>query len=226
MNHSRLLLLSVFTAFSFLALSCTTLYVPTANQIHMMQEEGEVHLAGGIGVGGAYLHGGYAVTDQVGVSAAFSARSAEDSANDRTEEHTYAEFALNYFGFGTSRLKGELMGGVGLGTGKSNDSRGDFNKPFVQMNTALMSSHLVAGLSFRTGYVNFTRLDIESSSSGSKKSDLFFEPSAFVRMGFSRFMIESQLGIAAPITNADELAFGYEPARFSIGFKVLLNRGN
>ncbi len=162
----------------------------------------------------------------MGIGAGFSARSAEDSANDRTEEHTYAEIAINYFGFGTTRLKGEMLGGIGFGTGKSNDSRGDFNKPFVQMNTGLMSSHLVAGLSFRAGYVNFTTLELERDGTGSKTSDLFFEPSAFMRMGFNRFMIESQLGIATPMTNADELAFGYEPARFSIGVKVLLNRGD
>jgi hypothetical protein len=203
---------------------CTTLYVPSNNQTPLMKEQGEIHLAGAIGANGAGLQAGYAITNNLGIIGGISGRTTEDEDGDRTESHGYGEIGLNYFGFGTENLAGELIGGLGFGSGESGSIQADYVKPFVQINVGLRTEVFVTGISFRTAYLNFSNLDTEASS-GDVSSALFFEPAAFARLGFRNVMLESQLGLAWPMNDASDLAFGYEPLRFSIGLKLLFNSG-
>lgn len=204
---------------------CTTLYVPANNQTPLMKEQGEIHLTGAIGVNGIGVQAGYAMTDNLGIVGAISGRTTEDEERDLTETHGNGEVGLNYFGFGTENVTGELIGGLGFGSGERRGVEGDYVKPFLQVNAGLRTGVFDTGISFRTAYLNFTELD-EDASRGDVKSALFFEPAAFARLGFRNVMLESQFGLAWPMRDASDLAFGYDPMRFSIGVKLLFNTGS
>jgi hypothetical protein len=203
---------------------CTTLYVPSNNQTPLMKEQGEIHLAGALGANGIGVQAGYAITNNLGIIGGISGRTTEDEEGEMTENHGYGEIGLNYFGFGTENVAGELIGGVGFGSGERGAIQGDYVKPFIQINAGLRTGVFDTGISFRTAYLNFTNLENDAGS-GEVSSALFFEPAAFARLGFRHVMFESQLGLAWPMRDASDLAFGYDPMRFSIGVKLLFNTG-
>ncbi len=213
------LLLSIFAIFLFSG--CTTLYVPTTNQTHMMQNKGEIHLAGNIGASGADLQGGYAFTDNLGVVALISGRSSDGNNSSVEEEHTYAEAGINYFGFGEDNIRGEITAGFGIGSAESRNERGELVKPFIQINGAYTSGVLDTGISMRTAYVSFTELEVNNDRL--RDSALFFEPAVFTRLGYHRVKLESQFGIAFPLYNSDEFAFAFEALRMSVGLKFVFN---
>lgn len=213
-------LLPIFVIFIFTG--CTTLYVPSTNQTHMMQNKGEIHLAGNVGANGLNLQGGYAFTDRYGVVASVSGRSSDGSNDTAVEDHTYVEAGINYFGFGEGNFSGELTAGFGFGTGERENARGEFTKPFIQVNGAFTSGNFDTGLSLRTAYLSFSELVVQNDRPGD--SSVFFEPALFVRLGFERVKLESQLGLAYPLSDSGNFAFGYEPIRMSVGLKFVFNR--
>ncbi len=204
---------------------CTTLYVPSNNQTPLMKQQGEIHLNGAVGANGAGLQAGYAITNNLGIVGGFSGRTTEDEDGERNESHGYEEIGINYFGFGAENVAGELIGGLGFGSGERRAIQGDYVKPYIQINAGLQTEVFDTGISFRTAYLNFTNLDADASS-GTVESGLFFEPAALARLGYRNVMLESQLGFAWPMRDASDLAFEYEPLRLSIGVKLLFNTGS
>lgn len=187
----------------------------------MMAEKGEIHLAASGGAHGFGLQAGYAVTDRIGIVGGVSGRETENSDGEITETHEYAEIGINYFGFEAGPTKGEITAGFGGGSGERGDSRGDYIKPYLQFNTAVTSRMFDTGVSLRTAYVSFTELEVSNDRPG--KSSVFFEPAVFVRMGYRNVKLESQLGLAYPLSDSGEFAFGYEPVRMSLGLKFHFN---
>jgi len=96
------------------------------------------------------------------------------------------EFGVNYFDFGTENVNAELIGGFGFGSGERRNVRGDYTKPFIQINAGLVTDVFDTGISFRTAYVNFHNLE-NNSGLGDKSASLFFEPAASSRLGFQKY---------------------------------------
>lgn len=214
-------ILFVILGFTVTFTGCTTLYVPSPNQTHMMKEQGEIHFNLNGGAHGGNLQAAYALTDQYGIVASISGRKSDGNNGSVDEEHNYGEIGINYFGFGTDRVSGEFTTGLGFGEGERGTSSGEYIKPFIQMNAAFTSGMFDTGVSLRTAYVSFTELNVTNDRPGD--SSVFFEPAVFARMGFRNIKLESQLGIAYPLSDSGQFAFGYEPIRMSVGLKFLFN---
>lgn len=186
-----------------------------------MTEKGEVHLAAAAGAHGFGLQAGYAITDRIGIVGGASGRETENSDGEITETHEFAEIGLNYFGFKAGPARGEITVGFGGGSGESGSAHGEYIKPYLQFNTAVTSQMFDTGVSLRTAYVRFTELEV--SNNRPRESSLFFEPAVFVRMGYRNIKLESQLGVAYPLADASDIAFGYEALRMSLGLKFHFN---
>lgn len=221
--------ITVFTLLGlFLLQGCASVYVPSANHIHMMEKKEEVHLAGSFGNNGLNLQGGFSITDYLGFVAAYSAK---DFAIFDTEKRKlqYYEGGVSYFRPIGDNSKIEIIAGMGAGTGEAEKyyerfDRGEFTKHFFQVNGALKASMTEAGVSLRFANVNFTEFESSRNIDGLRTESLFFEPAAFVSAGSKNVKLESHLGYTFSLTKPSDLTFDYEFIRLTVGIRFIFNR--
>jgi hypothetical protein len=230
----------ILIAILLICSGCATVYVPNAAHTPLMEEQGEVHVSAHFGSQGGDLQLGYALTDQFGIIAGISGRENTNQDGEETGNHTFGEAGVVWFPDIHQRLKNEFIGGIGLGNAKGESSfsfmnpqgeyekrtaKGDFYRIFVQSNTALTSSVVTTGIATRLAFVNFYNYELTGSQQAirNRTSALFFEPAAFVRLGFRNVKFESQVGISRPIGDFRNIAFDYEFMRASFGVHFYFN---
>lgn len=220
---SALTLLSMF-----IFQGCASVYVPNAHHIHMMENEGEIHIAGGYGNNGLNMQGGFSITNFLGIVGAYSEKDFAIFDSDERKIQYY-EGGINFFRPIGINGKIEVVAGMGRGTGEIDQpltrvESGEFEKRFVQVSAAIMPINTEAGVSLRFADVNFVEFESTKNIDGLKRESLFIEPAAFVSMGSKNVKLESQLGYSFSITNPSDLAFDYEFIRLTVGVRFIFNR--
>ena len=222
-------LISSLTLLSmFIFQGCASVYVPNAHHIHMMENEGEIHIAGGYGNNGLNVQGGFSITNFLGIIGAYSEKDfAIFDSDDRKIQ--YYEGGINFFRPIGSNGKIEVVVGMGGGTGEIDQpltrvENGEFEKRFVQLSAALKPNSTEAGVSLRFADVNFVEFESTKNIDGLKRESFFIEPAAFLSMGSDNVRLESQFGYSFSLTNPSDLAFDHEFVRLTLGVRFIFNR--
>lgn len=235
MNKLYRIILPVLSVFLFAISACAPVYNPSARHTHLLDQKGEVHASVQAGTNGMDMQGAYAVSDNVGFVAAaswLSTNGSSDYTGSDFHEHRYGELGLSYFETFGKAGRIEVLGGFGMGEAESIDrydffgpqevrATGKFNKLFLQGNAGIETGALETGVAVRLSQVTFTEFKTSDESYGEKESGAFFEPAAFVRLGWQNIKIESQLGIAGPING--DVPFDYVSALFTVGLHFSFN---
>jgi len=224
-------LVTVVMVFGLLLAGCAPVYIPSAQQTHLLDKKGETSFAVYTGINGVDVQAAYAFSDDFGAQAAGSFGKHEEKGNNDYQSHKYGEVGLQYYhGFGNGRF--ELMGGFGFGSATAVDNfdffetpnqikaTGKYNKYYLQPNIGVESGIFEGGLALRLGHVVFTEFETNSSRYTQNKSATFFEPALFARLGWKNIKIEGQLGFSRPLNGDSDVGFDYEPAIFSLGLHL------
>ena len=133
---------------------------------------------------------------------------------------------------------------AGLGSGRANTSydsddtpkkmftfphkiaylNGKYSRSFLQINIGTKKGWLTGGMAFRFSHVNFNNLKrtIDSNTEIFKNVyKKYFEPIGFLKLGWNRFGIKTQLGFPIRISSK-ESAFDAYPFHMSLGIYINL----
>jgi len=225
------LLVTVVMLFCMLLAGCAPVYIPSAEQTHLLDKKGETSFAAYTGINGVDVQAAYAFSDHFGVQAAGSFGKHEEKTDNDYQSHRYGEAGLQYHhGFGNGRF--ELMSGIGFGSGTAVDNyeffdspnqiraTGKYHKYYFQPNIGVESGVFEGGVALRLGHVVFTEFETTSDRYAKNRSATFFEPALFARLGWKNIKIEGQLGFSRPLNGDSEVGFDYEPGIFSLGLHL------
>lgn len=231
----RHIVLTVLPMLLFLFQACAPIYVASSHQTPLLDKKGELNGKVQAGTHGIDVQGAYAFSDHLGMTAAGSFAELEavqgGTVNENYHKHSYGEAALTYFRpiGGIGRF--EIMSGLGLGessavetltfSGAEERTTGKYNKLFVQSNIGLETNFIEAGLALRLAQVTFTEFATETLIYEETEGGTFFEPAAFVRLGWKNIKLESQVGVNALLQ--EDAYFPYQMMHFSMGINVNLN---
>ncbi len=214
-------------------MSCAPVYMPGTPNTPMLKEEGEVSMQANLATTGLELKGGYAITDQWGITAMVAAgREVEEDGQD--SYHRYLESSALHTYRPGGILVIENSAGVGLGGGKGSSERivsgeafqveGGYFKPFFQNNLALQTQAIDIALVNRIAIIQFDELrttgENQDAVLNSPSTPVFWEPTVVTQIGWDRFRLNAQLGLSTPL--AGEPDFDWIGIYGGIGFGLRL----
>ncbi len=219
----------------FMITSCTTtLYIPNASHVPLLQEENELKITASTFNN---LQVAYAATDHIGLMAngfwTTSTPENKEESGDWKGSGSLVELGVGYFGQ-INRLVFETYLGGGVGSLEYKDSETNPKKSysskgtkfFIQPNLGWTSKFIDIGISGRmTGlkYNDFqangyTPLELEQEflvkSNVEDKMWVFFEPALTVRGGYKFLKAQLQYGISNKLTKGD---LKYADSNLSVG---------
>jgi hypothetical protein len=213
----------VFGVASATMTGCAPVYIAPAAHAPLFDRADEFHAAGLAGTNGLDGQVAMAINDRVGVvgSGSFAPES-EDG-----EEHVYGEGAIAWFVPTDGPLRIEFLGGLGYGSSRgqydeeilgSFSARGDYLRPFVQVDLGLASKYLEFALVPRLVYVDYRYKEINQEWVSSRENALFAEPMLVFRAGSESIKAELQCGLVLPFSDSRS-APEWWPLHVSLGIR-------
>ncbi|MBN2798188.1 MAG: hypothetical protein JXX28_03505 [Deltaproteobacteria bacterium] len=188
---------------------CAPVYAPAAFQVAMLEEEGDLHLSGQLGLEGAELHGSGAISDHVAVRAVGQHFWGEDTRYD-----------LCALGLGLYGATGEevgwrwsLSGEVGLApavgtlsteSGGTTRFSGTGLRTAVQLDGGLEVPYGAVGIALRPVVYHFTH-DERSDDAGNTATWTLGEAAVVARLGTRPLKVEAQGGLWLPLAGAGNI---------------------
>lgn len=219
--------------------SCTTFYVPTAQNAPLFSKQGEVVASGTVGISGANVQAAAAVTDHVAVIV--DGMYADNSNENREEfrKHKALEFGVGYFH--KRNFHFDAFAGMGWGKGESihqtlgiltdayeKEFSGAYKKYFLQTSFGMSRKHVEGALSTRLTAIRYSTLHYAEDGEPiwvTKKPRVFFEPVFTFRVfpGGRKFFFVGQAGLSMFMNRKneneqdDDYHYRYESLHFSVG---------
>jgi hypothetical protein len=222
-THRHLKAWIVFGVASATMTGCAPVYIAPAAHAPLFDRADEFHVAGHAGSNGLDGQVAMAITDRVGVVGGGSfAPESEDG-----EEHVYGEGAIAWFIPTDGAFRIELLGGLGYGSSRgkydeeilgSFSARGNYLRPFVQLDLGLASKYLEVALVSRVAYVDYRYKEINQEVVSSRENTLFGEPMLVLRAGGESIKAELQCGLVLPLSDSRS-APEWWPLHVSVGIR-------
>ncbi len=217
--------------------SCKTAYIPSALNVPLLQEKGELKIT----LTPTNYQVAYAISEKLGVMAngqrASSTTTFSDGVtnSDFKQTNSSIELGAGYLGKGGRNFLYELYGGLGLVKADIVDSKagktiGTYEanglKFFIQPNIGFTTkafdvafSARFTGLQFGTSSTVFSKqylIDKELNEL-SENTHLFLEPAITLRGGYKFIKLQTQIGISAKLSSA---SIPYNSLVGSIGLQI------
>jgi hypothetical protein len=228
MNRYRFFL-SATLAIILIISGCAPVYIPNTTNAPLFSNRGELLVAGFGGTNGYDAQFAYAITDHVAMIANGSFQSKSDSsALDRYHKHLFGELGAGYYTKLGDRARFECFGGYGLGqaetgydytffTHNSGVVKGMYERYFIQTDFGISSTFdvVTSGISLKGSYVNFFKFSSGLEEIHESRSNMYFEPAVFIRVGWKYIKFQFQFG-GSILTNENP-AFNHQPFMLSGG---------
>lgn len=240
-----------FVLISFIVFSCTPpLYIPNTTNITTLIKKGDLDGSVSAGTNGWDIQGGYAITDEIGVTLNGSYGMQKSDSSDNFTNHLFGEAGIAYtfiLNKSSEGVENDLnyisttSGGIGIGTASglvintfftsdSNYASGIYNRYFIQSSIGISSIVVDFFLTYRLTYVSFINLTYNYIDSVQlydiKNYNIFHEPTIHISLGFENIKFFGQVGLS--ISHFDNfgsgnVAFRQRPVIFIIGLKFDFN---
>ncbi len=226
---------SSFFCLLVVAASCAPVYIPNQVNAPLLTGQNEIQVAGSIGSNGADVQAAYAVTDEIGVMANFSAQKKGESSSSDYHKHMFKEIGLGYQTPMGRNGVFDIYAGVGSGTSSSRDSYtwfgsqsvaadGNYRRIFIQPSAGRRGTGLHAALSTRLAWVTFTKFESGGNTVKKNYTQFYIEPVVTTRLGFENFKFQTQIGLSLPLDH--NRTFEHQPVIFNIGLFLNLNHSD
>lgn len=239
-NNSLNIIIALF-CLSFLACNAD-IYVPTPHQTHLLEEKGDMRIAGNTGDNGSNLQAAYALSDVIGISIygtymnkeGNALISSSESNSEHFQNHKYLEGALVINPYNNDRSHIEFILGYGEGEGEERNETvidnkireiygyGRYSKYSALTNLAFKKGDFQVGISPKISYIDFGEVILTGYQvfESDSKEEWFLERSFFLRFGMDAMKFEFQIGSAQALK---EVGFSYDPGYYSLGVQFSFN---
>ncbi len=188
-----------------LCLGCAPIYIAPSVHPPLFEKQGDATAAFQVGSFGVDGNAAYAFSDSLGVAANVSAVSRKNKDRNR---HLYGDLGLVYYfpflsygrleavvGAGGGQSRGQ---GVELFTDRHLSAEGSYLRIYAQPEIAFASAIVDVGFIPRFSWVRYFYELEDNRQSNRTSQDLFFEPTAFLRLGYRFVKVGLQFGLVLP----------------------------